>query len=344
MLVISYWCSLFRKLFHPLTKRALWPYYRMRGYHGIPMVKLDEKKINWLIKWKQQGHKNADIANGLKITPRRVQQIYSQYRTTRKIPILKTPGRPRKPITAQEIELVKQTQKKYHANALYLEKFILKLHNTKINHNRIHKIMLDEGLSVEQPRKKMRRKWIRYEREYSNSLWHTDWHEIHDLRWEGKQLITFEDDASRLVAGCGVFDNATSVNAKTVLADAIKQYGRPASVITDNGKQFTSNVEPLDCNKPVEFEEYLMKNHINHIHSRPYHPQTNGKIEKFWDIFECKIIHFKSIDEFIHWYNHIRPHGALDLDEMETPADAYYTKKVTNEILIDPEVLWRNHS
>ena len=47
----------------------------MRGYHGIPMVKLDEKKINWLIKWKQQGHKNADIANGLKITPRRVQQI-----------------------------------------------------------------------------------------------------------------------------------------------------------------------------------------------------------------------------------------------------------------------------
>ena len=172
----------------------------------------------------------------------------------------------------------------------------------------------------------------------------TDWHEIHDLRWEGKQLITFEDDASRLVAGYGVFDNATSVNAKTVLADAIKQYGRPASVITDNGKQFTSNVESLDCNKPVEFEEYLMKNHINHIHSRPYHPQTNGKIEKFWDIFECKIIHFKSIDEFIHWYNHIRPHGALDLDEMETPADAYYTKKVTNKILIDPEVLWRNHS
>ena len=92
----------------------------MRGYHGIHMVKLDEKKINWLIKWKQRGHKNADIANGLKITPRRVQQIYSQYRTTRKIPILKTPGRPRKPITAQEIKLVKQTQKKYHANALYL--------------------------------------------------------------------------------------------------------------------------------------------------------------------------------------------------------------------------------
>jgi len=35
---------------------------------------------------------------------------------------------------------------------------------------------------------------------------------------------------------------------------------------------------------------------------------------------------------------------ALDLDNMETPADAYYAKKITNEIFIDPEILWRNES
>ncbi len=162
------------------------------------MVKLDENKIRWIIKSKDKTIKNSDIADIFKTTPRRVQQIYLQYKTTKKIPILKTLGWPRKPIISQEIELVKQTQKKYHANALYLEKYILKLHNTKINHNRIHKIMLDEGLSVEQPRKKMRRKWIRYKREYSNSLWHTDWHTIHDSRWDGKQLITFEDGALNL--------------------------------------------------------------------------------------------------------------------------------------------------
>lgn len=202
--------------------------------------------------------------------------------------------------------------------------------------------MLDEGLSIEQPRKKMRRKWIRYEREHSNSLWHTDWHEIDDLRWKGKQLIAFEDDASRFITGYGVFDSANSENSTLVLTEAIIQYGRPVAILSDNGKQFTSNVEPLDHNKPVDFEEQLMKNHIQHPHTRIRHPQTNGKLEKFWDIFECKIVHFKSMDEFMHWYNHIRVHDALNLDEMETPSDAYYAKKITNEILIDPAILWRN--
>jgi len=316
----------------------------MRGYRGISMVKLDDEKIRWLIKWKEDDHKNSDIADGLKITPRRVQQVYSQYHATKRIPTLKTPGRRRKPITAAEIGLVRQTQKKYHTNALYLEKIISKLYDTQINHNRIHKIMLDEGLSVEQPRKKMRRKWIRYEREYSNSLWHTDWHTIHDSRWQGKQLIAFEDDASRFITGYGVYDEATTVNSSAVLEEAIKKYGRPASILSDNGKQFTSNVKPLDHNKPVDFEKTLMRNHVKHSHTRIRHPQTNGKLEKFWDIFENKIIHFKSVEQFMHWYNHIRVHGALDLDNMETPAGAYHAKKITNEILIDPSILWRNES
>ena len=79
-----------------------------------------------------------------------------------------------------------------------------------------------------------------------------------------------------------------------------------------------------------------MRNHVKHSsYQRVRHPQTNGKLEKFWDIFECKIEYFGSVDEFMHWYNHIRVHGALNLDEMETPSDAYNFKKITNEILIE---------
>jgi len=95
------------------------------------------------------------------------------------------------------------------------------------------------------------------------------------------------------------------VNSSAVLSDAITQYGRPASVLSDNGKQFTSNVEPFDHNKPVYFEEQLMKHHIKHSHTRVRHPQTNVKLEKFWDIFENKITYFKSVEQFVHWYNHI---------------------------------------
>ena len=43
----------------------------------------------------------------------------------------------------------------------------------------------------------------KYEREYSNSLWHVDWHEVEDLRWKGQWLIAYEDDASRFITGHG---------------------------------------------------------------------------------------------------------------------------------------------
>ncbi len=145
----------------------------------------------------------------------------------------------------------------------------------------------------------------------------SDWHTIHDSRWAGKQIIAFEDDASRFITGYGVYDEATSMNSFAVLSEAIKSHGRLTSVLSDNGKQFTSNVKPLDGNSPVDFEKQLMRNHVKHYHTRVRHPQTNGKLEKFWDIFECKIKYFESVDEFMHWYNHTRPHGALNLYEME---------------------------
>ncbi|MGI0063104.1 MAG: DDE-type integrase/transposase/recombinase [Nitrosopumilaceae archaeon] len=308
------------------------------------MVKLDDDRIRWIIKCRDEGIKNADIADVQKITVRRVQQIYSSYRKNSKLPVLKSPGRPTKPVTVQEIDMVRQVHKRFRANAVYLERYIRKIYGIKINHNRIHGIMLDEGLSVEQPRKKMRRKWIRYEREHSNSLWHVDWHTIKDPRWEEKQLIAYEDDASRFITGYGVSDDATSKNSVTVLEEAVKRYGRPASILSDNGAQFTTNERDSYDGMPTSFEHYLIKHHIKHRRSRVHHPQTNGKLEKFFDIFERKVIYFKSIPEFMEWYNHIRPHGALDLDEMETPASAYYSKMATNDVLVDPEILWRNWS
>lgn len=279
-----------------------------------------------------------------KISARRIQQIWSSYRQNNKIPVLNKPGRPIKPITQNEIELVKHSHRKFCSNAAYLESYVYKTYGIKINHNRIHKIMLENGLSVEQPQKKTRRKWVRYEREHSNSLWHVDWHTIKDPRWAGLQLVAYEDDASRFITGYGVFDSATSENAISVLAEAIQRYGRPASILSDNGSPFTSNPDGSYQNIPTSFEHYLVKHHIKHRRSRVHHPQTNGKIEKFFDIFERKLVYFKSIPEFMEWYNHIRPHGALNLEEMETPAIAYYNKMVANQILADPAILWRNES
>ena len=70
------------------------------------------------------------------------------------------------------------------------------------------------------------------------------------------------------------------------------------------------------------------------------HPQTNGKVEKFFDTFEKKVKFFNSIDEFMNWYSFIRPHGAFDIERLETPAVIYYKRLPKREVIMDQHY-WR---
>ena len=93
--------------------------------------------------------------------------------------------------------------------AVRLETIIERSVGIHISHHTIHGILKDEELAENQPAKAKQRKWVRYERRYSNSLWHTDYKQLPDGRW----FVSFQDDASRLVVGFGVFDEATSDHA-----------------------------------------------------------------------------------------------------------------------------------
>ena len=97
----------------------------------------------------------------------------------------------------------------------------------------IHWVLRDENLAEEHPKKSKRRRWMHYECGHSNSMWHTDWKLLPDGRW----FLCYEDYTSRFVTGYGMFDNATTENALKVLAGAIAQYGKPASIMTDRGSQ-----------------------------------------------------------------------------------------------------------
>ena len=66
--------------------------------------------------------------------------------------------------------------------------------------------------------------------------------------------------------------------------------------------------------------------------------ETNGKIEKWFDVLEKKLKFFSSIDACVEWYNTIKPHGALDL---KTPVKAYYQRMPQVDALMDPSSLER---
>ncbi len=337
--------------FHPLLRRihriirktrlgefwlGVW-----RKYHGHA-VALEQSQIEWIIKTKIEGKRsNEEIARVQEVSVRRVQQLYAQYkRTGGTIPVLKEPGRPRSETSEYERRTILDAFHRWRACACYLEK-MLSARGIYISHRKIHRVLREEGLALDEPHKRGRRKWIRYEREHSNSLWHADWHQIDDPRWKDRWLICYEDDASRFIPGHGVYPTLTSPYSVEVLDRAIKRYGKPRSVLSDHGSTFYA-VESVAREKGLtEFEKYLLKNKITFITGRVDHPQTNGKLEKFFDIFEKKVKFFSSIDEFFDWYNCDRPHGAFDLSKLETPVQMFYKKMEDRESITDPDLLTR---
>ena len=190
-------------------------------------VVLDQSQVEWIIKAKSEGRMtNEAIARTQSISVSRVQQLHREYRRTGTAPVLKRAGRPRAPdISEQERAVIRQAYDRFRMCACYLEPVILFHYGVRVNHKRIHRILREEGLALSEPRKWKRKKWIRYERDHSNSLWHTDWHQIKDPRWKGEWLIAYEDDASRLISGYGRYPTLTSPYSVEVLDAAVKKYG-----------------------------------------------------------------------------------------------------------------------
>jgi putative transposase len=296
-------------------------------------VKLDPVKVAWIIRQKQIGTTNSAIASTMKISVRRVQRLYSSYRNTGTIPQLKRPGRKHVETSEVEKNIIFEAYNGHRAGALILERIIEVIYARHIPHNRIHRVMKSIGLAKDEPRKQVRKKWIRYERKYSNSLWHTDWKLIEGVGWH----TAYEYDASRFIVGYGLFPEATSEHSVEVLKEAIKKYGKPAAILNDRGTQFYA-VEADDRLKGLTvFEKYLIENEIRQILSRVNHPQTNGKIERFFKTVDDKRGFFKDIDELMQWYNTKRPHMSLNLDIIETPYQAYLRKMPDKEGIITDE-------
>ncbi len=268
------------------------------------------------------GESSGSIAIAMHVSPSRIRQILSRYRNNHEIPVLRKPGRPSRIITEREIDSVMSYYEEYHSSSIVLER-ILRSNGILISHNVIHRILKERKIAMDDKRKSMRRKWVKYERDHANSLWHTDWYEISDPRWHKRYLIAYIDDSSRFITGYGVFISPSTENTLSVLEDAIGTYGTPDEILTDHGSQFYSNYGAMKSPGISKFQEYLQSHGIKHILGRIDHPQTNGKIERFFATFQAKIHFFGTIDEFMKFYNFKRPHMSLDFDNLETPYHAF---------------------
>ena len=305
--------------------------------------RLKESQVRWIVREKRKGNRtNAEIASAMKVSVSWVQKIARRYRGVRPADIvhLRPMGRPASTLFGRrEHSAVLSAKGRLRHGAGKMEGEIGRPTGIHIPHNAVHGVLRDEELAERNPKKSRRRKWVRYERRYSNSMWHTDY-------------------ASRYITGYGIFSNATSAHAIEVLREAVAKHGKPAAILTDRGAQFYAHELEGKKRGKTEFQKEIDRLGIRHILARVNHPQTNGKLERFHrelkkhlPSFEAesamsragrKVAHVGGpfhalgpqdpIEMLIDWYNNDRCHASLDVDSSETPAGAFARKMAPKEV------------
>jgi transposase InsO family protein len=190
----------------------------------------------------------------------------------------------------------------------------------------VRKTLHREGL-MPKTRKKTPRNPSRprfFERSTPNQLWQSD---IFTFRLGGKNayLIGFVDDYSRYVVGLGLYRSQTAEHVLEVYRTAVSEYGVPKEMLTDQGRQYAN------WRGKTRFQKEMEKDRVHHLMSRPHHPMTLGKVERFWKtIWEEFLVRgqFGSFEEardrvryWVQYFNHKRPHQGLD---GLCPADRFF--------------------
>jgi len=280
-------------------------------------MKLTRGKLMETIRRKNDGWTTYQARKIARVSIRRVNQVYSEYLETGKVPeIGRNNGRPSKPVEDWEIGLVRVAWVKYRVSADTLEPLIERDYGRHIGHNRIHKIMLTLGFAKPKAKKDVRKKeWIRYERRHSLTAVHIDWH--YDCV---NYVFAVIDDASRKILALLECNSATTDFSIQGMEEALKQ-GKIRQCISDHGAQFIANI-----GGDSRFKAYLESKGVQQILCRIKHPQSNGKIEKWFEIYDRHRHAFDSKEEFLHWYNEVRPHRSLRFEILETPEQAFVRK------------------
>lgn len=181
----------------------------------------------------------------------------------------------------------------------------------------------------------------RFEYEKPNQLWQLDFKgDFFMLNKQRCYPLTVLDDHSRYSLAVDAKGNQKSDGVFETFNRIFKEYGLPNAILCDNGIPWKDN-----RNGYTPFEILLMRLNILPIHGRVYHPQTQGKEERFHRTMKAELLKYTAMKDLTHaqqcfdiWrqeYNHERPHDALNL---EVPAKRYEESKIPfPDIIKDPD-------
>jgi len=271
----------------------------------------------WIIKKKLQGWSVTKICASTRISRDMFYRWWNRYQAEGNNGLKeKTRGRPKSFSIEDSLKIkVIKLRKRYEWGPKKIAGS-LRLKGYEIDNNQAYQIICQAGLNhpITQPRKTWGTK--RFQREHCNSLWQADFKLCNDDYW----MISYLDDRSRFITGSVKIWSPTGENAMLLLDRAVKRYGAPKQILTDQGTQFKPARGEISA-----FDIHCTDLGIEHICASVRRPTTCGKIEAFHKAYELESHLFKEHWSFIRYYNYVRPHEGIGY---LTPAEIYLKEKV----------------
>lgn len=204
-------------------------------------------------------------------------------------------------------------------------------HQTTLSRATIHRILTRAGAVVPEPAKRPKSSYIRFAAEQPNETWQSDFTHYRLTTGDDIEIITWLDDHSRLSLHVSAHARITGPIVLATFRQAAELHGYPASTLTDNGTVYTTRFAGGRGGRN-HLEHELRRLGITQKNSRPNHPTTCGKVERFQQTLKnwlraqptqpATLPELQAlIDTFVDAYNSHRPHRSLP--HRATPATAY---------------------
>jgi transposase InsO family protein len=207
-------------------------------------------------------------------------------------------------------------------------------HKIKLSRATVYRIVRRAGLVTAEPKKKPKSSYIRFQAEQPNETWQADF--THHRLADGTdvEILTWLDDHSRYALSITAHRPVTGPAVVATFRQAIARHGTPFSTLTDNGLVFTTRFAHGGKTSRNALENELVKLRVRQKNSKPNHPTTCGKVERFQQTMKRWLRTQPGadttrqlqaqLDTFADIYNHHRPHRSLP--HHTTPAVAYNTR------------------
>jgi transposase InsO family protein len=192
--------------------------------------------------------------------------------------------------------------------------------------NTLGKILKRNDL-IEPEKSEKAKAYLRFEYADPNELWQIDFKGYFSmLNNQSCHPLSILDDHSRFNVGLFACKDQKHLTVKLHLIDVFKIYGLPERILSDNGSPWGTSGQEIDedirCFSSLE--KWLIRLNVKLIHGRAYHPQTQGKEERFNKTFKMEVLKHNIFKDLYHcqayfdrWrekYNCIRPHESLNQD------------------------------